>query len=177
MRCAEWATRDACTAAGTDWWLCWWHWALLRAVCVLTACLHASRSSLDLDRAFISKWMTLNWPGKYTGCLLIIGRDFFFSASACTSTQTHKYTKSIHSRTQKTRKEACFSSGTADNNCHVIKTDRQFKALLCQVQKQGFGCQQRLLTKNSGTYSLSSIYTSFYLPLPPTTYFHSFNPL
>lgn len=28
---------------------------LLRAACALTACLHAPRSSLDLDRAFISK--------------------------------------------------------------------------------------------------------------------------
>lgn len=69
---------EACTAAGTDWWLCWWRCALLKAACVLTACLHAPRSSLDLNRAFISKWMTLNWSGKYTGCLLIIGRVYFF---------------------------------------------------------------------------------------------------
>lgn len=32
-------------AAGTGWWLCWWRRALLRAACVLTACLRAPRSS------------------------------------------------------------------------------------------------------------------------------------
>lgn len=85
MRCAEWATRGTHTAAGTGWWLCWWRWAFAEGcVCVLTACLHALRSSLDLDRAFISKWMTLNWPGKYTGCLLIIG--CFFSLRLCFDT-------------------------------------------------------------------------------------------
>lgn len=60
---------------------------------MLTACLHAPRNSLDLDRAFISKRMTLNWPSKYTGCLLIIRT--FFKVTAYSLTQMHKYTKSL----------------------------------------------------------------------------------
>lgn len=159
---------EACTAAGTHWWLGWWRWALLRAVCVLTACLHAPRSSLDLNRAFISKWMTLNWSGKYTGCLLIIGRVHFFPTVACTGTDgpiDEAWTGEIRVQDRE---------ADTDNNCHVITMTDNSK-LCCATLKSRASPVNNALGQFWGIlcpfFSHSS--PSISLKVPPPI-FHSF---
>lgn len=169
---------EACTAAGTDWWLCWWRWALLRAVCVLTACLHAPRSSLDFNRAFISKWMTLNWSGKYTGCLLIIGRVYFFQPLLVLA-QTDQYIKSIHARpTYRTGRPTLvrpmLTITVMSSEWQTIQSlpCTRFKSRASAVNK---GLWHRIL---GHIVSFLSTVLSLYLPQPPTTYFSLFfNPL
>lgn len=63
--------------------------------------------------------MTLNWSGKYTGCLLIIGR-VVFPGVACTGTDAptdRVWTGGI----QLQDGEAHVGAANTHNNCHVTR--------------------------------------------------------
>lgn len=150
--------------------------SLAKAARVLTACLQAPRSSLDLDRAFISKWMTLNWSGKYTGCLLIIGMSSFLAS------RSSRFDAGCTNLLQRQRElnwpqTHVLAPAALPLTCHVIKMLRS----AAQASKAGLPLSTKVSgqkgeKKNSLTYSILSIYTSLYLP--SSTYFPLlFNPL
>lgn len=117
--------------------------------------------------------MTLNWPGKYTGCLLIIVIWVFFFISF---SQALVLLRDAHSQRLRTaRHNQTTTEPDLTITRHVIRMTEDSRPCSVRFKSKAGAVNKRIVTKYSGTCSFFSqpIHTACCLPPPhPSTSHH-----